>query len=85
MQFITAVYGFLVGKPLVLILPLQTQYLTKFLVFWGAAIVLFLTKMINLHNPVTQGFWVEISSQIENGMVPLTKSEFLQMITIFCV
>ena len=35
--------------------------------FWGAAIVLFLAKMINLHNPVTQGFWVEISSQIENG------------------
>ena len=40
-------------------------------VFWGAAIVLFLAKIINLHNPLTQGFWVEISSQVENG-----KSQF---------
>jgi hypothetical protein len=36
-------------------------------VFWGAAIVFFLAKFINLHNADTQGFWVELSSQIENG------------------
>lgn len=36
-------------------------------VFWGAAIVLFLSKIINLHNPDTQGFWIEISSQVETG------------------
>ncbi|KAF8759704.1 hypothetical protein RHS01_02081 [Rhizoctonia solani] len=35
--------------------------------FWGAAIVIFLAKIINLHNEDRQGFWVEISSQIENG------------------
>jgi hypothetical protein len=35
--------------------------------FWGAAIVIFLVKIINLHNEDRQGFWVEISSQIENG------------------
>jgi len=38
-----------------------------FLVFWGAAIVLFLTKIINLHDKNLQGFWVEVSSQVENG------------------
>ncbi|KAJ7180203.1 hypothetical protein C8R43DRAFT_392654 [Mycena crocata] len=36
-------------------------------VFWGAAIVIFLAKIINLHNANTQGFWVEVSSQVENG------------------
>ena len=36
-------------------------------VFWGAAIVLFLAKIINLHNPDRQGFWVEVSSQVVNG------------------
>ncbi|KAG8752494.1 hypothetical protein FRC12_011920 [Ceratobasidium sp. 428] len=30
--------------------------------FWGAAIVFFLAKMINLHNEDRQGFWVEASS-----------------------
>jgi hypothetical protein len=36
-------------------------------VFWGAAIVIFLLKIINLHNADEQGFWVEVSSQVENG------------------
>jgi Protein of unknown function (DUF2985) len=40
------------------------------LVFWGAAIVIFLAKIINLHNANTQGFWIEVSSQIENGEFP---------------
>lgn len=35
--------------------------------FWGAAIVIFLAKIINLHNEDRQGFWVEVSSQVENG------------------
>lgn len=35
--------------------------------FWGAAIVFFLAKIINLHNPNTQGFWVEVSSQVVCG------------------
>jgi len=38
-----------------------------FPVFWGAAIVLFLTKIIDLHDKNLQGFWVEVSSQVENG------------------
>ena len=36
-------------------------------VFWGAAIVLFLAKIINLHDADKQGFWVEVSSQVVNG------------------
>ncbi|KAG6831128.1 hypothetical protein H0H92_012553 [Tricholoma furcatifolium] len=35
-------------------------------VFWGAAIVFFLAKIINFHNANTQGFWVEVSSQVVN-------------------
>ncbi|KAF9464453.1 hypothetical protein BDZ94DRAFT_1161878 [Collybia nuda] len=41
-------------------------------VFWGAAIVIFLAKIINFHNEDTQGFWVEVSSQIENGLFTVT-------------
>ncbi|CUA70390.1 hypothetical protein RSOLAG22IIIB_00750 [Rhizoctonia solani] len=40
--------------------------------FWGAAIVIFLAKIINLHNEDRQGFWVEISSQIENALFTVT-------------
>ncbi|CAE6347069.1 unnamed protein product [Rhizoctonia solani] len=40
--------------------------------FWGAAIVIFLVKIINLHNEDRQGFWVEISSQIENALFTVT-------------
>lgn len=36
-------------------------------VFWGTAIVLFLLKWIDLNDPIKQGFWVEVTSQIENG------------------
>ena len=36
-------------------------------VFWGAAIILFLSRIINLHSADKQGFWVEVSSQIETG------------------
>ncbi|KAG8713590.1 hypothetical protein FRC11_011683, partial [Ceratobasidium sp. 423] len=39
--------------------------------FWGAAIVIFLAKIINLHNEDRQGFWVEVSSQIENGIAKI--------------
>lgn len=41
-------------------------------VFWGAAIVIFLAKIINLHNANTQGFWIEVSSQVENGLFTVT-------------
>ncbi|KAF9569301.1 hypothetical protein CPC08DRAFT_623509 [Agrocybe pediades] len=41
-------------------------------VFWGAAIVIFLARIINLHNPSTQGFWIEVSSQIETGLFTAT-------------
>ncbi|KAF7352701.1 hypothetical protein MVEN_01236000 [Mycena venus] len=37
------------------------------IVFWGAAIVFFLAKFIDFHNENIQGFWVEVSSQVENG------------------
>jgi hypothetical protein len=43
-----------------------------FVVFWGAAIVFFLAKWINLGNTTTQDFWVEICEQIENGLFCLT-------------
>lgn len=41
-------------------------------VFWGAALVLFLLRWINLHNANTQGFWVEVCSQIECGLFTVT-------------
>ncbi|KAF5344065.1 hypothetical protein D9758_008854 [Tetrapyrgos nigripes] len=41
-------------------------------VFWGAAIVIFLVKIINFHNANTQGFWVEVSSQVVNGLFTVT-------------
>ncbi|KAJ8086745.1 hypothetical protein PM082_005568 [Marasmius tenuissimus] len=41
-------------------------------VFWGAAIVLFLAKIINLHDADKQGFWVEVSSQVVNGLFTIT-------------
>ncbi|KAL5527363.1 hypothetical protein ACEPAG_6154 [Sanghuangporus baumii] len=41
-------------------------------VFWGTAIVLFLLKWINLHNHLRQGFWVEVISQILNGLFTVT-------------
>lgn len=53
-QIITGIYGFLVGKYLASMLRLFIIGL----VFWGAAIVLFLAKIINLHNSNDQGFWV---------------------------
>lgn len=37
-------------------------------VFWGTAILLFLIKWINLHNSVQQGFWLEVSQQVETGI-----------------
>ena len=40
---------------------------SRYPVFWGAAIVIFLAKIINFHNANTQGFWVEVSSQVETG------------------
>lgn len=40
--------------------------------FWGAAIVLFLAKIINLHNKDRQDFWVEISSQVTNALFTVT-------------
>ncbi|PPQ99078.1 hypothetical protein CVT24_003638 [Panaeolus cyanescens] len=41
-------------------------------VFWGAAIVIFLAKIINLHDDNLQGFWVEVSSQVETGLFTVT-------------
>lgn len=40
--------------------------------FWGAAIVIFLIKIINLHNADLQGFWVEVSSQVTNALFTAT-------------
>ncbi|KAF9534219.1 hypothetical protein CPB83DRAFT_843880 [Crepidotus variabilis] len=42
------------------------------IVFWGAAIVIFLARIINFHNPNTQGFWIEVSSQVETGLFTVT-------------
>jgi len=41
-------------------------------VFWGTGIVFFLAKFINLHNSITQGFWVELCQQVETGLFTLT-------------
>ncbi|KAJ2930173.1 hypothetical protein H1R20_g6917, partial [Candolleomyces eurysporus] len=46
-------------------------------VFWGAAIVFFLAKFINLHNDNTQGFWVEVSSQVVCGLFTITSVGFI--------
>jgi len=45
--------------------------------FWGAAIIIFLGKLINLHNSDTQGFWVEVSSQVENALFTVTGIGFI--------
>ena len=62
---------------------------SKFSVFWGAAIVIFLAKIINFHNANTQGFWVEVSSQVETGKLniggidrPSNFSIFLGLFTV---
>lgn len=65
LQFIMGIYGFLVGKEC---LTCSIIGCWPFTVFWGAALVLFLLKWINLHNANTQGFWVEVCSQIECGL-----------------
>ncbi|KAG8742573.1 hypothetical protein FRC10_001238 [Ceratobasidium sp. 414] len=49
--------------------------------FWGAAIVIFLVKIINLHNEDRQGFWVEVSSQIENGKSHLSRVDSLALVS----
>ncbi|KAH7914214.1 hypothetical protein BJ138DRAFT_1000597 [Hygrophoropsis aurantiaca] len=41
-------------------------------VFWGTALVLFLVKWIDFHNDNTQGFWIEVASQIECGLFTAT-------------
>lgn len=40
--------------------------------FWGAAIVLFLLGWINAGSKEQNDIWVEISSQIENGLFTIT-------------
>nr|XP_018260564.1 uncharacterized protein I303_07489 [Kwoniella dejecticola CBS 10117]OBR82722.1 hypothetical protein I303_07489 [Kwoniella dejecticola CBS 10117] len=40
--------------------------------FWGAAIVLFLLGWIPTNSKNTQDIWVEISSQVENGLFTVT-------------
>ncbi|EGO02180.1 hypothetical protein SERLA73DRAFT_86408 [Serpula lacrymans var. lacrymans S7.3] len=41
-------------------------------VFWGAGLVVLLAKWINLHNDNTQGFWIEVASQIIDGLFSVT-------------
>ena len=80
-QVIAGIYGFLVGECAARALGAPFTVLTqpRPAVFWGAAIVIFLLKIINFHNANTQGFWVEVSSQIECGEParPPTHSPFL--------
>lgn len=49
----------------------------NFVVFWGAALVLFLLRWIKFSNDDLRGFWIEAASQIENGMQSL-KLELLR-------
>ncbi|KAI9001071.1 hypothetical protein BD414DRAFT_574554 [Trametes punicea] len=46
-------------------------------VFWGTGIVFFLAKFINLHNDITQGFWVELCQQVETGLFTATSIGFI--------
>ncbi|KAH9943489.1 golgi-body localization protein domain-containing protein [Epithele typhae] len=45
--------------------------------FWGTGIVLFLAKMINLHNDIQQGYWVELCQQVETGLFTATSIGFI--------
>lgn len=45
--------------------------------FWGAGIVLFLGKLINLHNSDKQGLWVEITCQVENALFTITGTHWM--------
>lgn len=48
----------------------------------------FLAKIINFHNANTQGFWVEVSSQVVNGMFPVLlrySKSHLYLIGLFTV
>ncbi|KAF8205070.1 hypothetical protein BJ912DRAFT_840380 [Pholiota molesta] len=63
------VWSFLKTRNPINCLNQRSSYL---LVFWGAAIVIFLAKIINFHNANTQGFWIEVSSQVETGLFTLT-------------
>ncbi|KAJ7507925.1 hypothetical protein B0H11DRAFT_151014 [Mycena galericulata] len=65
---LVGIYGFCVGSWL----SSKLFAHLNFPVFWGAAIVFFLAKFINFHNANTQGFWVEVSSQVENGLFTVT-------------
>jgi hypothetical protein len=65
-QIITGIYGFLVGK-VVKVSPPESQPHEYPKAFWGAAIVIFLARIVNFHNEDLQGFWVEVSSQVVNG------------------
>lgn len=40
--------------------------------FWGTGIVLFLAKIINLHNKNDNDFWVELCQQVETGLFTAT-------------
>ncbi|KAI0650754.1 hypothetical protein C8Q79DRAFT_1006990 [Trametes meyenii] len=48
-----------------------------FVVFWGTGIVFFLAKFINLHNDITQSFWVELCQQVETGLFTATSIGFI--------
>ncbi|KAL7282365.1 hypothetical protein ACG7TL_003835 [Trametes sanguinea] len=48
-----------------------------FVVFWGTGIVFFLAKFINLHNDITQGYWVELCQQVETGLFTATSIGFI--------
>ncbi|PIL37095.1 hypothetical protein GSI_00787 [Ganoderma sinense ZZ0214-1] len=47
------------------------------IVFWGTAIVVFLIPIINLHNDIQQGYWVELSQQVETGLFTITSIGFI--------
>ncbi|KAL1675532.1 hypothetical protein EV122DRAFT_268164 [Schizophyllum commune] len=51
---------------------LKTPIYGFLVVFWGAAIVLFLARIINLHNNNLQNYWIELSSQVTNGLFTVT-------------
>ncbi len=67
LKIVTGIYGFLVGRSPFSLIPQCSRVTAMYIVFWGTAIVVFLIPIINLHNEIQQGFWVELSQQVETG------------------
>lgn len=53
-------------------------------VFWAAGIVLFLAKIINLHDPIKQRFWTEVCQQVVTGRF-LHSFSWSEALILYCI